>query len=64
MSVAESAEQAMGVVKSGEYHIPPPPDSVSSWPLIGQRLHDVWLRHPPISPALSRQMAPQLKSRA
>ncbi len=62
MSLAESAEQAVEVVKSGEYHIPPPPESVAGLPLIGQRLHDLWLQASTDLTALARQMAPQLKS--
>jgi predicted PurR-regulated permease PerM len=62
ISLAESAEQALDVVKTGEYHIPPPPDSVAAWPLIGQRLHGVWLQAATDLTALARQMAPQLKS--
>ena len=42
-SLAESAAQAVEVVRSDEYHIPPPPESVAGWPLIGARLHAAWL---------------------
>jgi len=62
ISVAESAEHALGVIKSGEYHVPPPPDSVSSWPVIGERLHGLWLQASTDLTALARQFAPQLKS--
>lgn len=49
ISVAESAEHALGVIKSGEYHVPPPPDSVSSWPVIGNACTASGCRLPPIS---------------
>ncbi len=60
-SLAESAEQAVDVVKSGEYHIPPPPESVAGWPLIGERLHAVWLSASTDLTALVRKWAPELK---
>ena len=60
-SLAESAEHAVGVVRSGEYHIPPPPESVAGWPLIGQRLHTVWLSASTDLTALVRKWAPELK---
>jgi predicted PurR-regulated permease PerM len=60
-SLAESAEQAVGVVRSGEYHIPPPPESVAGWPLIGERLHAVWLSASTDLTPLVRKWAPELK---
>ena len=49
------------VVKSGEYHIPPPPESVAGWPLIGERLHAIWLSASTDLTALVRKWAPELK---
>jgi predicted PurR-regulated permease PerM len=60
-SLAESVEHAVGVVRSGEYHIPPPPESVASWPFVGQRLHDTWLQASTDLTALLRKLAPELK---
>ena len=60
-SLAESAEQAVGVVRSGEYHIPPPPQSVAAWPLIGERLHAFWLSASTDLTALVQKWGPQLK---
>jgi predicted PurR-regulated permease PerM len=29
-------------LRADKIHVPPPPDSVADWPLIGQRLHHTW----------------------
>ena len=53
----------MEVTKSGEYHVPPPPDSSFERPVIGERPRTrSGRRLPPISTALAQQFAPQLKS--
>ena len=51
-SLAESAAQAVEVVRSDEYHIPPPPESVAGWPLIGARPTPPGWRPLPISPLI------------
>ncbi len=61
VSVAESGEQALTVVESGEFHIPPPADSVASWPLVGQPLHDLWLRASTDLTSLVKEVLPRLK---
>jgi len=43
LAMVDSVENAMTIVKSGRLHIPLPAESVASWPLVGQRLHDIWL---------------------
>jgi predicted PurR-regulated permease PerM len=60
-SLAESAQHAVSVVSSGDYHIPPPPESVASWPLVGQRLHDLWLQASTDLTTLVRKLGPQLR---
>ncbi|WP_044873694.1 AI-2E family transporter [Pseudomonas sp. LFM046] len=41
-SIGESVDSTLALLKGGELHIPAPPDSIASWPLIGQSLHDAW----------------------
>jgi predicted PurR-regulated permease PerM len=60
-SLAESAEHAVSALRNDEYHIPPPPESVASWPLIGPRLHDAWLQASTDLTDLARKFGPQLK---
>ncbi|MES2817447.1 MAG: AI-2E family transporter [Pseudomonadota bacterium] len=60
-SLAQSIEQSIAVVKSGNFHIPPPSDSVASWPLVGESLHGFWLQATTNLTGLLQQAAPQLK---
>lgn len=41
-SLIDSAQQVMETVRSGSLRIPPPPDTVAGWPLIGEPLHTAW----------------------
>ncbi|KAA1013158.1 AI-2E family transporter [Paraburkholderia panacisoli] len=60
-AVAESVDHAMTVFKSGSFSIPPPADSVASWPLIGQRVYDFWQQASVDLTGLALKFAPQLK---
>ncbi|WP_137817538.1 AI-2E family transporter [Pseudomonas sp. 2FG] len=60
-SMADSVEQAIAVVKSGGFHIPPPADSVASWPLVGNALHGFWLQAATDLSGLAQKLAPHLK---
>ncbi|KAA1000958.1 AI-2E family transporter [Paraburkholderia panacisoli] len=60
-AVAESIDHAMIMFKSGSFSIPPPADSVASWPLIGQRVHDFWQQASIDLTGLVLKFAPQLK---
>src|SRR5262249_10152766 len=60
-SLADSAQHAITALKSDEYHIPPPPESVAGLPIIGNRLYDTWLQASSDLTALARKFAPQLK---
>jgi len=42
--------------------IPPPPQSVTGWPLIGESLHNAWLLASTNLEAALKQFAPQIKS--
>jgi predicted PurR-regulated permease PerM len=61
VALAESIEHAMVIFKSGSFHIPPPADSVSSWPLIGQSVYDIWQQATTDLSGLAHRFAPQLK---
>ena len=60
-SMAASAEDAVATVKSGDFHIPPPADSVASWPLVGKRLHAFWLQAATDLTSLMQKYRPQIK---
>jgi predicted PurR-regulated permease PerM len=61
VAVAESIDHAMTIFKSGSFSIPPPADSVASWPLIGQRVYDFWQQASIDLTGLVMKFAPQLK---
>jgi predicted PurR-regulated permease PerM len=61
VAVADSIEHAMATFKSGSFHIPPPADSVSSWPIVGERVYNVWQRASTDLTGLVQKFAPQLK---
>lgn len=48
--------------KQGTLKIPPPPEGVAGWPLIGESLHAIWLKAPVNIEAVLKQFAPQIKS--
>ncbi|CAG9269335.1 AI-2E family transporter [Paraburkholderia unamae] len=62
VAVADSIEHAMSVAKSGTFHIPPPADSITGWPVIGQRVYDFWLQASTDLTGLVQRFAPQLKA--
>ncbi|MGY1530973.1 AI-2E family transporter [Luteimonas sp. A649] len=61
ISLAGSAQHAIAVVKDGGFHIPPPSPSVADWPLVGGRLHAVWLQAATDLTSLAQKFAPQLR---
>jgi predicted PurR-regulated permease PerM len=62
VAVADSIEHAMAVVRSGSFRIPPPADSVSSWPLVGERVYDFWQQAATDLTGLAQKFAPKLKA--
>ncbi|MCP1495952.1 putative PurR-regulated permease PerM [Pseudomonas migulae] len=60
-SIADSVEHAIGVIKSGGFHIPPPADSVAEWPLVGKPLSALWLQASTDLPGLTEKYIPQIK---
>jgi predicted PurR-regulated permease PerM len=61
VAVADSLEHAMAIFRSGSFRIPPPADSVSRWPLVGQRVYDIWQQASTDLNGLAQRFAPQLK---
>ena len=61
IALLQSAEEAMNAVRGGDMRIPQPPDFVGSWPLIGQRLHDVWMQAATDMTSLVQKYLPQLR---
>ncbi|QAY86056.1 AI-2E family transporter [Pseudomonas arsenicoxydans] len=61
ISIADSVEHAVELVKSGGFHIPPPSESVASWPLVGKRVSELWLQASTDLPDLTAKYLPQIK---
>jgi predicted PurR-regulated permease PerM len=61
ISIADSVGHAMEIVKGGEFHIPPPAESVAAWPLIGKPLSAFWLQASTDLPDLTAKYLPQIK---
>ncbi|MGA7776244.1 MAG: AI-2E family transporter [Paraburkholderia sp.] len=61
VTIADSIDHVMAVVKSGGFRIPPPAESVASWPLVGQRVYDFWQQAFTNLTGLAHRFAPQFK---
>jgi len=61
VSLTDSAENALAWVKDGSFHIPPPAESVATWPLVGERLYGFWQQAATDLSGLAQKLAPQLK---
>jgi predicted PurR-regulated permease PerM len=62
MSITESVAQANNVLRTGAIHIPPPPESVADWPVVGKRLYGTWLQAATDLTSLAQKFAPQIKA--
>ena len=60
-SLVSGARYAVDSFQSGELHIPPPPDSVAHWPLIGEPIAKAWTLASEDLEAALRQASPLLK---
>jgi predicted PurR-regulated permease PerM len=43
VSFAESAQSLAVGLADGTIRVPPPPDEIAAWPIVGERLHKAWL---------------------
>jgi len=62
MSLAGSVGGLLATAKSGSFHVPPPADSVATWPLVGPRVHAIWVQAATDLTSLAQKFAPQLKA--
>jgi predicted PurR-regulated permease PerM len=61
VAVAESIDHAKDIFKSGSFRVPPPAESVTSWPLVGQKVYDFWQQASTDISGLAQKFAPQVK---
>ena len=60
-SIASSVGQVIDLVKEGTFNIPPPPDTVATWPLVGKTISSIWLQASTDLPDLIAKYLPQIK---
>jgi predicted PurR-regulated permease PerM len=61
VSMTDSLRDLIGAVRSGSLHVPPPGDAVASWPLVGKRVHAVWLQAATDLTGMIQAHAPKIK---
>ncbi|PRA45326.1 MULTISPECIES: AI-2E family transporter [Pseudomonas] len=60
-SLVGSVESAMAIIKSDSVHIPPPPEALANWPLIGKSLNSLWAQAADNLPDLVQKYIPEIK---
>ena len=61
-SVIESLQKVSGSWSEGTITIPPPRDGVASWPLVGERVYEVWSEAADNVEATVNQFQPQIRA--
>ncbi|HSC80867.1 MAG TPA: AI-2E family transporter [Chitinolyticbacter sp.] len=59
-SLGDSVHQLVNDVQKNELQIPPPRESVASWPLIGKKVHAVWFKAHSDLPAFVQSQQPKI----
>ena len=59
-SVGDSVHQLVSDVQHDTLRIPPPPEGVATWPLVGKKVHAVWQQAHDDLPALVRSQQPKI----
>lgn len=60
-SLMKSVQGAVAVIKSDSIHIPLPPDTLGTWPLIGKPLQTLWMSAATDLPNLIQKYIPEIK---
>jgi predicted PurR-regulated permease PerM len=53
---------AQALADAGELQIPPPPETVAGWPLVGPKIYDLWGQAANNLPAMLNEFTPQVKA--
>lgn len=61
VSISESVEGLVTLLKSGAWSVPAPAESVATWPLIGPRVYALWLAASESLSGVLNSVMPQLK---
>ena len=60
-NMVETAAELSGELAAEDVKVPPPPESVSEWPLVGKRIYGLWLGASTNLESALVKLAPQLK---
>lgn len=60
-SLFDTASELSGELPDEAVKVPPPPDSVADWPIVGERLHALWLTASQNLESVLEKLAPYLK---
>ncbi len=55
------AQVLAGEAQTGALRVPPPPDAVASWPLVGEELHQIWAQASSNLEAVLQRFTPQIR---
>jgi predicted PurR-regulated permease PerM len=61
-SMAEGITALADEVQAGTLKVPPPPETIKTWPLVGEQLDAIWQRATKNIAAVVKQFAPQFKA--
>jgi predicted PurR-regulated permease PerM len=59
-SLGDSIHDLINNVQNDTLEIPPPPESVAGWPVVGPKVHGLWTRAHDDLPALIKSMQPKI----
>jgi predicted PurR-regulated permease PerM len=62
ISAASGIPALLTALRSGQQHLPPPPEQLRSIPLAGEKLHAAWAQASADIPAFTQKFAPQLST--
>src|SRR6188472_1629637 len=59
-SLGDSIQRVVNDVQTNSVVIPAPPESVAGWPVVGEKVHRIWLQAHDDLPALVKSMQPKI----
>ena len=60
VSLGDSVHDFIGSVRDNTLQIPAPPPSIAEWPLVGEKVHDLWSQAHSDLPALVQSLQPKI----
>ncbi|HQY70657.1 MAG TPA: AI-2E family transporter [Pseudomonadales bacterium] len=60
-TVVDDVQAVMGAFQEGKLKVPPPSDKVAAWPIVGERVHALWLQASQNLESVFATLGPQMK---